>query len=227
MTYLLDVYPEELLLKIAGDDKIVSVMLWRTCRAFSQLKRSLPKKGDVCIMAASRYEYPYCYFYTSIPRITRWLVDDGCKWDESVTYNAAKDGDLGLLTRLIVLRCPYDESVLRVVVEEGHIDILERLRNDGCFVNIGYSWYKGRFYEKYHNQLLTAVRYGRIDILKWLTHLGGSVKSEEACYTAAKYGKLHTLIYLRRQKYPWNVIECLRVAKCDETYKWIKVRENW
>jgi hypothetical protein len=58
--------------------------------------------------------------------------ENGCPWNETVCYTAAKEGKLDMLKYAHENGCPLDEDICHIAARKGMLDILKYAHENGC-----------------------------------------------------------------------------------------------
>ncbi|CAM9808212.1 unnamed protein product, partial [Sphacelaria rigidula] len=159
---------------------------------------------------------------------------NGCPWDSSTCAHAARGGHMALLVWCRAHGCPWDEKTCDGAAMNGHLEVLQWCRAHGC------RWS--------NNTWELAVMKGQLSILQWcavsdfsrrvscifaskslgllswllandLTKVDGTIT---ACWSAAFWGNLEVLQWLRTEGCPWNESVSLTAATCGnlDVLKW-------
>lgn len=102
----------------------------------------------------------------------KWLCSKGCILMEFFYDNAAKIGRVDTMDWLQENKCPItvDNVVYYAIVYGGHANVLQWLIDNNYTVN-------------YHKISLLAVKYNKLNILKWMYSIGQ--KCEHECIVKA------------------------------------------
>ena len=168
-----------------------------------ELLKWLRKNGckwdeDSCASAACGGHY----------QILKWLRENGCEWNSQTCFYIARRGDLGMLKWANSNGCILNVDVASGAATNGHLEILKYLQEQGIrYTNGGSSvtarghlhvlkWLNEFGFQWTHFELIQAIRYGHLDVVKWLIE---EIKFEVDSYVildAVIYGQLEVLKYL-------------------------------
>jgi hypothetical protein len=85
--------------------------------------------------------------------VLKWMIDDGCSWNNDICYSAAAEGYLEILKWAKKNECPWDGNICYHAARGGHFEILKWIRENGC------PWNERTCY--------VAGERGHLEILKW------------------------------------------------------------
>lgn len=135
--------------------------------------------------------------------LIKWLMENGCKWDESACSIAAKNGYLEIIQWAISNNLAWNPNIcFRDAAIEGHLEILKWAKTNEYFL------------ESYIFDF--AATSGQLEILKWFwendeldcqSYLNKHLFSE-----VAKQGHLEVLEWLCEKKCPWDLHVCSNAA---------------
>lgn len=149
--------------------------------------------------------------------------------DSKIFSNAVTSGNLTMLKWLIANGCDYDESAYINAAKGGKIHILKFLKNENnhipfdkivCKKNSSYI----EDHVSLENEICeAAVRREKINVLKWMIKENGSLGGN-ICDIAAEHGYFDILKFARRQGCGWSEDACMYAAAYDrlEILKWLR-----
>jgi hypothetical protein len=142
---------------------------------------------------------PVYYGAASVGRVDvlEWLVmrDSDFKPKSLICEGAAYGGSITALKWAIAYGCPITSEVVCTAALAGHVNVLQMIWDPD---------------PDYHGRLIlpfiNAIRGGKLEVLQWLyTRHHADIPSTYLCASAAQYGQLHILQWLRAIGCAWDV----------------------
>ena len=132
--------------------------------------------------------------------VLKWLLDEGCDFEEHAFTMAAGTGNLEFMKWLLeVYKClypdkedcePFTTHTFEMAAENGNIEVMKWLR-DKC------NW--DRF------TIIRAAENGNLENMKWLVKEGCDFNDYEIFSNAAKNGNLENMKWLKTEGFLWDV----------------------
>jgi hypothetical protein len=153
-----------------------------------------------------------------------WLYENNCPLDLDIYHHAASNGQVCVFQWLKVNSIPFTDITVRLAFGgasyHGHTEVLQWILDNGISLVDHFNSYS------FHTCSLKT--------LKWFKRMGYLTQqlvinnnndycAFQACNTAAKYGKLDIIKWLRKNGFVWNVHTSEYAASSGdlETLKWI------
>ena len=111
------------------------------------------------------------------------------EWDQHVSIQVARSGDVELLRFAHEHGCRLDGETCEEAAERGHLEVLRYAHEHGC------PWDE--------NTCASAAKHGHLEILRY-AHEHGCPWDEDTCASAARDGHLACLRYAREHGCPWD-----------------------
>jgi len=114
----------------------------------------------------------------------KYLHESGLKWYKTITYWAARGGNINILKFLRENGCSFDrERNYEYAIQRGHLKVVKYLHQNGC------PWDEYSCY--------TAAREGHLEILKYLHDNGCPLDRDMCLNIARKNDHMHIVEYLK------------------------------
>lgn len=140
--------------------------------------------------------------------ILKWGIRKGFQLSKLVAIGACKNGDFKIIKWLYDHDCPFNEECCHLAASNGFVDVLDFLiYTVDCPYNI--------------ITFDAAAKNGQICVLKYLNNISIHDLSKpwwnnSTCATAAEYGQLKTLKWLRKNLCPWDKSTTYRAAEYNK-----------
>lgn len=151
--------------------------------------------------------------------LLKWIIDNGCLWNDDITNNALKTGNIIELQWLLDNGFYYHNQTYCIdAVKNRQYDLLKWLVQNSC------QWD--------HNVYCELISTERTNMLEWLYNsspMGKTNLNLEVSLTAAKYGNLNVLKWIRSKfNFELNAKECPfdeSVCMVAVTYRYFEIFE--
>jgi hypothetical protein len=104
----------------------------------------------------------------------------------------------------------YEMAVL--AVKYNHLEVLKAV-----IPYIGSNWVLIKNQEKSLRISPQAIKYGHLNIVRWLCNHGHMDKND-VCPMAAKFGHLHIIEWAHQNQFPWSELCCIHAALNDHLH---------
>ncbi len=115
----------------------------------------------------------------------KYLLSLKFKFTEGIIINSVKHDSFNVLKWIYGNKNP------------DNIVLLKFIKNNGYVGGVGNS-------NVVYNIVVTAIQYGKLDVLRWICKDKYHLDDEELCNIAAEYGQLEILKWLHEHYCPWN-----------------------
>ena len=132
---------------------------------------------------------------------TGWMKlahENGCPFHITVSFYAAREGQLDCLMYAALYECPWDKRTSSSAAAGGHLSCLQYVHKNGC------PWDE--------NTCTLAAAGGSVACLKY-AHENGCPWDVNTCINAASRGHLSCLKYAHEHGCPWESFTCTFAAQ--------------
>jgi len=151
------------------------------------------------------------------------MRQQGHAWNKAAAMGGARRGNLSLLKRMMQEGCPWDGRVFDKAAKGGHVEVMEWAWNEGL------RWWEGSDDRGYRHEcdkrlMAAASQAGQLEAVMWLA-VHGCEWNAKAYKEVIRKGHVHVAAWARRQRWTWNLQECITAAVESEDVdmlEWIK-----